>query len=424
MKFLAGLLKTLSILLLLGGTVACALIIVLFGIMEDEPELILVMSGAWLCVLFVFFGILGTGIALSQAAKLKARVNQLEQRLWNLTHAAPVAAPAAAPVTEGEQPAVPVPAAMPIDPVPAPAPQKKRKVWIPIVIAAVLVVAIGVTALFLLKDKQVSDIDPTDDALATIAPETEAPEEICPITVNGFFVDDSYEDKDGKPLKLVYMFYTMNADGTNLKIDSKYTKLYIDGNMYESDHFSDVAAACKYTRNYYYGSYIRDVYVGESMNVAATFYIPEGDLEFGKTVTLEDTQIPGVETLSFSTDEFQRFATPEDIAMAIDPEGYELTMYLWDEADSELTKEVRSHLNGYVWNFYVNNTAYELEFWANDNFSVTTAFGKQTGTYSVRNGYVFCTYPNTGYTVRIPYTLEDGEFKLEALKGFDVMENS
>lgn len=65
-------------------------------------------------------------------------------------------------------------------------------------------------------------------------------------------------------------------------------------NSYDSDHFANAASAHEYMPGYLYTSYITDVYVGSSVNVMATFKIPEGDLAPGRTITLEDTQIPAL----------------------------------------------------------------------------------------------------------------------------------
>ncbi len=241
------------------------------------------------------------------------------------------------------------------------------------------------------------------------------------MTVNGICVDDSYVDDDGTSLKLVYLFYTFSADDTNLKIDSKYTTMNIGENAYESDNFADVASASKYTPNYYYGSYIKDVYVGSTIDVIATFYVPEADLAAGKTITFADSQIPGIEGISMKTDEIQHFAGPEEIAQAMDPTGYQEALTAREEADAETIALVSNAINGYYWSFYVNNTSYEIEFWAENNFEVRTSFGtSNSGTYSVRNGYIFCTYPGNNYTVEIPYEMVDGEVDLDVVAGFDV----
>lgn len=406
MRFLGGFLKFLGILILLAATVVCTAV----SIEAAVPEAYWTMGGVWALVLFVTLNIWGTGIALTRLRKLEKKVEKLEQRF----QAAPpvqMSAAESAPIAQPEIPAAPV----------SDAPQRKKsRVWIPLVISVVVAAAAIVALILTTGDKDApSDNAPLPEESQVLAP-TEGPAVHCGMTINGICVDDSYVDEDGKPLKLVYLFYTISADSGNQKIDSKYTQMFIGSNQYESDHFADVAAACKYTPNYYYGSYIQDVYVGTSMNVIATFYIPEGDLEPGKTVTLQDSQIPGIEAIHFTTDEFQHFATPEEIAMTMDPEGYEMSMYAREEADDATTKLVRDQLNGRYWSFFVNNLSYKLEFSAKNKFSLTTSFGTQSGTYSVRNGYVFCTYPDTGYTVEIPYEIVDGKVDLDTIAGFDV----
>lgn len=423
MRFLGGLLKVLAIVLLVAATAVCTLV----SVMSGELEAYIVMGVSWVCALFVTLNILGTGMALSRLRKLEKKVQQLEQRL-----AAPVM-----PVYAGQQnsageqiqePApgetvqgfVPGPAESAAPVMPAAAPKKKKNgVLVAVAVVAIVAVA-AVAAVFLLKGGDRDHGIPEEPGLtnSTEAPQEEVP---CAMTVNGICVDDSYVDEDGSSLKLVYLFYTITANDSNLQIDSKYTNMIIGGNTYESDNFADVAGACKYTANYYYGSYIQDVYVGETMNVVATFYIPLAELEPGKTVTLADHQIPGVESLTLSTDEFMHCGSSEEIAAMMDPEGFEQEMYAREEAGWETAQQVSNQLNNYYWSFYVNNTSYKLEFWAPNNFSVTTAFGTNSGTYSVRNGYVFCTYPDTGYTVEIPYTLVNGELDLDTIGGFDVM---
>jgi hypothetical protein len=57
------------------------------------PEACLTGGGIFLVTTFLALGILGTGIALSQIGKMKAKMEKLEQRLWNIPVAS--AAPAA-----------------------------------------------------------------------------------------------------------------------------------------------------------------------------------------------------------------------------------------------------------------------------------------------------------------------------------------
>ena len=82
---------------------------------------------------------------------------------------------------------------------------------------------------------------------------------------------------------------------------------------------------------------------------------------------------------------------------------------------------VKNQINVYYWTCYVNSTTYELEFWADNNFEVRTSLGtSNSGTYSVRNGYIFCTYPDTGFTVEVPYEITDEGFDLDIIAAFDV----
>lgn len=263
-----------------------------------------------------------------------------------------------------------------------------------------------------------------DDSDFTTANTPAAPTNVSEtryMKIHGICVDDSYVDDDSPVLKMVYLFYTLTANESNLEIDSKYTDMIINGiNTYKSDNFSSSAAACKYTSSYYYSSYIENVYLGSSIKVIATFKIPEGDLAPGKTITFSDYQIPGIDAILMSTDDIQHFSSAEKIAEAMDPAGYATEMKARETAPSSTTTAVQNAINGYYWSFYVNSTAYEVEFWAPNNFEVRTAFGSNQGTYSVKNGYIFCTYPSNGYTVEIPYTLSNGQIDLDIVDAFDV----
>ena len=184
MKFLAGLLKTLSVLLLLLGTIFCTVVIVMVGIVDEQPDVILVFAGAWVCVLFVFFGILGTGIALSQTAKLKKRVERLEQHLFY----APAAPRAVSEVQAA--PAESAPAAVPVQPADPAVPETAAKKfdikrWLPVIIAAALVVVALVLVLAIgggEKNTPVAELPDTAPVtlppVEMVEPETEAPAEI------------------------------------------------------------------------------------------------------------------------------------------------------------------------------------------------------------------------------------------------------
>ena len=80
MRFFGGLLKVLSIFLILADTVGWTMAIVLEYVDYGMSETIWLMLGFWFGILVFLLAMLGTGIALTQTHKLKKRVQQLEQR--------------------------------------------------------------------------------------------------------------------------------------------------------------------------------------------------------------------------------------------------------------------------------------------------------------------------------------------------------
>jgi hypothetical protein len=132
--------------------------------------------------------------------------------------------------------------------------------------------------------------------------------------IDGFFVDDSYQDPDGKPLKMVYLFLTFKPSEKNYKVDAGYTKMTIGENSYDSVFYKN---ACRYMPSYYYSSFLEEVFVGSEQKVALTFKIPEGDLVAGKEVTLSDSDMP-VAGLRFTSDDLVHCEKPEDIGAILD----------------------------------------------------------------------------------------------------------
>lgn len=246
------------------------------------------------------------------------------------------------------------------------------------------------------------------------------------VSIDAVCVDNSYTDDDGAPLKMLYVFFTVSAEEENFKVDSKYIDLTIDGkNTYTCEHYPSSAAAAEYTTNYYYSSYIEDVYMGTSLKVLATFEVPEAELEAGREMTFSDSSLPDFADILIYTDDIVFYDSPEDIGKELDPEGYEEYNRLREEANPETAATIRSLINGYYWKCYVNSTWYEVEFYAENNFEMRAQIGSATtsnvGTYSVRNGYIFCTYESNGHTIEIPYEVIDGDVKMTLSDAFDVM---
>jgi len=255
------------------------------------------------------------------------------------------------------------------------------------------------------------------EAPATEAPETEAPTEAPTepavalenedARIEGIYVDLSYDEGDGSPLKMVYVFLTLSPAAQNTKADAKYSQLTIGANTYESDFYK---RACTYMPSYYYSSFIEDVYVGTEFKVALTFKVPEGDLTGGKDVTLTDSTMP-LNGLRLTTDAFVLCESAQAIGELVDTEACAQVVYAREPADDATTQKVAAAINGYYFTFYVSAgtsiMTYELEFWAPNNFELRTPILDNSGTYEVRNGYIFLTYPTGGDVVEIAYEFGD-----------------
>ncbi len=237
--------------------------------------------------------------------------------------------------------------------------------------------------------------------------------------LDGLYVDDSYRDSDNSPRRALYMFFTIDAKSQNIDIDSKYMDITIgDTNTYSSEVIP--SKFCTYAPNIYYGGYIENVYVGESKKVATVFLVPEGDLVEGKDITIKDSQIPGIEEVRFSTSDIVHLEGDESICEQVDPEGCAEIREKFEPASAEVEAQVKNLINGYYWEAYVNPTWYEVEFSAPNNFVVKTSLGENGGTYSVRKGYIFCTYSSNGVTVEIPYEIVSGDVQLDLGEAFAI----
>lgn len=286
-----------------------------------------------------------------------------------------------------------------------------------------------------------NSVEPTEPAEA----ETQTVLKSDYMSIEGIAVDDSYSDPDGKPLNLVFLFYKLSSPDVNLTIDSCGTKLTINGtNTYSSEFLPIAKEATKLMPNYVYTSYLTDVYVGETVSVAATFLIPRGDLTEGKIIQLADDQIPDSEKIRLNTDLIVHFASPKKIAYQFDEAGYEAESYLRDYSQSffgavvdgvyeeispaECLTALCAISDGALasqWSCYVNNTTYSVSFYSigeddfdimewddNGRFLVQTSLGTENGGFfKVKQGYIFCRYESNGAVIEIPYTFDQEEFE-------------
>jgi len=139
------------------------------------------------------------------------------------------------------------------------------------------------------------------------------------------------------------------------------------------------------------------------------------------------SNIPDSYKLAMCTNEFIKKDNIEEIAKEVDPEGAEEYAVATSKADSETTKKVQKELNGYYFEFYVpaGKTAlkYNLEFSKPNKFTIKTSGLKNSGTYTVENGYIALSYDGKTTAVRIPWTMDDGEFKANPAKAFDIYQD-
>ena len=224
------------------------------------------------------------------------------------------------------------------------------------------------------------------------------------ITLEHIVVDDSYRDSDNSPRRAVYAFFSINAESENIQFDSKYMDITInEKNKYSSEILP--GSLCEYAPNYYYGGYIEDAYVGESKKLVATFLIPEGDLKPGKKIEFADSQLEDIDELLVYTDDIVHVNGDDEACKIADPDGYAEIQKKYEEASPEVTAQVQSMITDCYWEAYVNPSWYRVEFTAPNNFCVITSISENGGTYSVRNGYIFCTYDSNGTTIEIPYEI-------------------
>lgn len=243
------------------------------------------------------------------------------------------------------------------------------------------------------------------------------------VTVEGIYVDSSYDDGDDSSIKMVYAFLTVKATDENLVISSNCTYLTVnESNTYDSAFHK---YACDFAPSYYYSSFNEDVYVGNEAKLALTFEIPEGDLTGSKTITLENSSFP-LEGIEFTTDEIVFCDSPENVGEQADPAGYAEAMDKYLPVDAETEAMVKEQINGYYWEFYVSVgtmvQTHEIEFYDPNEFEVRSSFGANGGTYEITKGYIRVTYSTNNETYNIPYEFADGEILLDCNAAFSIYE--
>ena len=155
---------------------------------------------------------------------------------------------------------------------------KNKKVLIIIVVIAIIVVAgyfvynlVGKTKTTETKETSSSSTNQNNENL--LANDN--------ITINGIYLNQGHTNKEG--LKQIVVFYTIKAGDKNIDVSSNGFNLKINNtNTYSPTVESDTPNFTEY----YYSEFIEHVYVGKTLNVAATFNVPDGDLSPDKDIAI------------------------------------------------------------------------------------------------------------------------------------------
>lgn len=219
-------------------------------------------------------------------------------------------------------------------------------------------------------------------------------------------VNDSYRVQRNNALRQVYLFFTVTAKDRNLEVDSKFMYLTINGvNKYQSYRILD---GRNYFPNYSHSTYLEDIYIGQELKIFTTFEIPETDLTPGRTITLQDSEIPEINAITLSTDMIQYFDGQEEMAKAVDIEGYEKYVHSQEEADAAERRSVNDYIIGRTYWSRVNGIMYSVAFSSGNRCEVTMGPMVTDATYSIRNGYIFIhTVHKPEKPFMIPYTIDD-----------------
>ena len=226
----------------------------------------------------------------------------------------------------------------------------------------------------------------------------------CPcFKINGVYVDES-KTQDGKDV--VYLFYTLSAETTNLTAN----QLLIDVVVNKTNTYNPAVSKryIPYYTGYYYSAYNKDIYVGSSLDVCQAYEIGTGDLADGKLITLKSSNID-VDEIQFPASEVKRMAGMEEIAKDLDADVYAAKYAEYEammaETDSATERAVKNGLNNYYWTFYAYPSSYTLEFSSPNYFSIRAGFGlSNTGTYTVHAGCIVLYYPSNGNEIIVPFT--------------------
>ncbi len=291
----------------------------------------------------------------------------------------------------------------------------KKKVVL--IISSVLIIIIAIVVAIVLISKKSGNTEVTNEKGEVLSSTY--------ITIDDIFINDSYVNKNNPDVKEVCLFYTLSTQDKNLSASSASIHIKInDMNDYSSyDGFNMLdATESSLTPNFYYSRYVENINVGSSKKFLATFKIPEGDLQGGKSIKLMDNNIPDIDKISFSTDFIKHAINYDEIAKTVDLDGYNKEMDLRSPADEKTINEVNKQLSDAYVTFFANNIYYRMEFGTSNDFTITAGSLSNNGIYIIKKGYLALSYDN-GATIKVyvPYEFnQSGELTIHPETAFDV----
>ncbi len=273
-------------------------------------------------------------------------------------------------------------------------------------------------------------------AAPTAEPTEEPPKDVRETDyakIEGIYSQTNYEDPDGKPLTMVYMGVIVKTPDKNLRVTSIGMKMTVNGvNTYSSDKYLHINYVTSFMPNYLYTRVMTDVYMGEEVKLLYTFKVPKAELEAGRRITFESSEIPDMDKISFDSASIIAFHSRE-IPGILDPLGnteeiklrggapetieeYGVDLWLTSFPDYDDGRFYLAWSEGYPgteYTFFANDTVYTIRFYHDDrdSFVVDTSIGiSNGGTFKVTSGYVILTYDTNGEEVYIRYVVDKTKY--------------
>lgn len=237
------------------------------------------------------------------------------------------------------------------------------------------------------------------------------------MTIEGVYIDESYAGSDAdKDIKRLYVFADVTATSGTLSISSasfELTASYddatdeldsIDVIQYDTDSGSDLAnLATSYTCT----NVISEVLPGSSQKIIIPFNVPTFYLKDGATFELSNSD--GLaDGLKFGYGTIQDKENLEAIAQSADSAGYEAALKAREDASPEVAQDVMNKLDGYEYYQSFGGLTQTYKFDGN-RFTVRASGMENSGTYTVKNGYLACLQDSTGWVTWIPWEASDSQ---------------